>query len=482
MYTSKKLKEDIAQLVARAEAILQTGDLTDDLRAELDRINGQGEEGKEGFVPGEVHKLQADLKRIEAVEKRTIENLKNKPKATSIPVQQAEEDAGADEPQDDPKAKTTPFARCENLVIPVRQQFRHGKLKAFTDPKHGERQAYLSGMFFIAALTKDKRAVEWCQNHGISMERSIWNAAGENQNQLGGVLVPDEIERTVIDLRESRGVARQECMVKGMTGDTMYVPRRTGGLTAYFVDENPSSGITESDKNWDSVRLVAKTLATLTRYSMQLSDDAIISIGDDLASEIAYAFADKEDKCLFLGDGTEATYGGIVGLISGTAAGSTYTAASGNTAFSTLDREDFEGMVGKLPQYAEANAKWYISKAGWAASMLRLIDAAGGNTWRDLANGKRELQFLGYPVVIVQVMNSTLTAQVSTNGLAYFGDMRQAVTFGNRRGVSVFPSEHRYMEFNQIGIRGFERFDLNYHERGTASAAGSIIMLATPGS
>jgi hypothetical protein len=56
------------------------------------------------------------------------------------------------------------------------------------------------------------------------------------------------------------------------------------------------------------------------------------------------------------------------------------------------------------------------------------------------------------------------------------------VTFGNRRGVSVFPSEHRYMEFNQIGVRGFERFDLNYHERGTASVAGSLIMLSTPGS
>jgi HK97 family phage major capsid protein len=171
-----------------------------------------------------------------------------------------------------------------------------------------------------------------------------------------------------------------------------------------------------------------------------------------------------------------------VGLKSGTAAGSKYTAISGNTAFSTLDRDDFEAMVGQLPQYAEANAKWYISKAGWAASMLRLIDAAGGNTWRDLASGKRELSFLGYPVVIVQVMNTTLTAQTSTDGLAYFGDMRQSVTFGNRRGMSVFPSEHRYMELNQIGVRGLERFDINYHERGTASAAGSLIMLSTPSS
>lgn len=473
MYTSKKLREQIGELVARSEAILQTGELTEELRAELDRINGQGEEGQEGFVPGEVHNLQADLKRVEAIEKRTKELTKVQP-ATNVTVAQDEPDKGE---VDEAKAKVTPFVRCETLKIPIHQQFRYGSLKAFKG-QHAEKHAYLSGMFFLGALLKDEKAIAWCKDHGINM--SFRAALGENQNQIGGVLVPDEVEQTVIDLRESRGVARQQCMVSPMAGDTKYVPRRTGGLTAYFVDENPSSGITESDKNWDSVRLVAKTLATLTRYSLQLSDDAIISVGDDLASEIAYAFADKEDRCLFLGDGTS-TYGGIYGVPS-VAAGSVVTAATGNTAFSTLDLADFESMVGKLPQYAEPNAKWYISKAGWAASMLRLIDAGGGNTWRDLADGKRELSFLGYPVVIVQVMNSTLSAQVNATNVVLFGDMRQAATLGNRRGISVFPSEHRYMEFNQIGVRGMERFDINFHERGDASNAGSLISMTLPGS
>lgn len=474
-YNAKKLREQIGESVARCQAILDTGDLTEELRDEIDRIQGKGEDGKEGFVPGELQKLQSDLKRVEAIDKRTLELAKRQP-GTEGQLQQ--EPAGSEKDADDEKdALKKPFARCEKLVIPVRQQFRYGTLKAFKGP-HAEKQAYMAGRFFIGALLKDEGCVNWCREHGIDM--SFRAALGENQNQLGGVLVPDEIEQTIIDLRESRGVARQECMTTPMTSDTKFVPRRTGGLTAYFVDENPSSGITESDKNWDSVKLVARTLATLTRYSLQLSEDAIISIGDDLASEIAYAFADKEDRCLFLGDGTS-TYGGIYG-VPAVAAGSVYTAISGNTAFSTLDMADFESMIGQLPQYAEPNAKWYISKAGWAASMLRLIDAAGGNSWRDLATGKRELQFLGYPVVIVQVMNTTLAAQVSATNVVLFGDMRQAATFGNRRGISVFPSEHRYMEFNQIGIRGMERFDINFHERGTASVAGSIISMTLPAS
>lgn len=478
MYTSKKLREQIGELAARCTAILDTGELTDELRAELDRIQGSGTEGEADFKPGELHKLQNDLKRIEAIEKRTLELARHNSGTTATVQQgQAVEVVSAEQKAKD---KVTPFTRCSEqaMVIPVQQQFRYGTLRAFKG-KDAERHAYLSGCFFVAALTKDQTYVNRCKEFGLDM--TFRAALGENQNQLGGFLVPEETEQTIIDLREAYGVARQECMVTPMVAETKAVPRRTGGLTAYFVDENPSSGITESDKNWNQIKLVTKTLATLTRYSLQLSDDAIISIGDDLANEVAYAFARKEDDCLFLGDGTS-TYGGIVGLISGTHAGSTYTAATGNTAFSTLDLADFEGMVGMLPKFAEDGAKWYISKTGWAASMLRLIDAAGGNTWRDLANGKRELSFLGYPVVLAQNMNTTTGAQTSTNGICYLANLRQGVTFGNRRGVSVFPSEHRYMEFNQIGFRGMERFDINYHERGATSAPGSVIMLATPGS
>ena len=41
--------------------------------------------------------------------------------------------------------------------------------------------------------------------------------------------------------------------------------------------------------------MVAKKLAALTLWSSELNEDAMISIGDDLAGEIAYAFSQKED-------------------------------------------------------------------------------------------------------------------------------------------------------------------------------------------
>ena len=93
------------------------------------------------------------------------------------------------------------------------------------------------------------------------------------------------------------------------------------------------------------------------------------------------------------------------------------------------------------------------------------------------------MMFLGYPVVFSQVMNSTLTAQTSTNGLCYFGDLRQAAMFGDRRGLSIAVSNDRYFELDQLAIRGTERYDIAVHETGDASSTpGSIIQLSTPGS
>lgn len=354
-----------------------------------------------------------------------------------------------------------------------------GRLRSFKGPD-AQLNAYKSGMFCLSIFGKPEamatqKAREFCRTNGIELM-----AQQEDANTAGGFTVFPEFSTAIIDLREEFGVFRREANVVPMASDTKTVPRRVSGLTAYYVDENTE--ITESEKGWDQVRLTARKIGILTRYSSELDEDSIISMADDLAAEMAFAFASKEDDEGFLGDGSS-TYGGISGLITEcTAATATVvTALTGNTAFSSLDLVDFESMIGKLPQYAENNAKFYISKAGWAASMLRLIDAAGGNTGAMIA-GAAPKEFLGYPVIISQKMNSTLTAQTSTNGLAYLGNLRQAAMLGDRRGITIATSDQRYFELDQLAIRGTSRHDINVHDVGDTSNAGSMIMLATPGS
>jgi len=378
--------------------------------------------------------------------------------------------------------KTTPAAPA--VLVPVEKTvaaprlLRSARVRNFRAEGgvSAEERAHATGQWLLATIGGNARAAQWCHDHGIEVRGT--SPLTTTTNSLGGYLVPEVLESTIIDLREERGVARRSVRVMPMASDSVVIPRRASGVTAYFVNENAE--ITASDKGWDAVSLSARKLAVLCKMSSEVAEDAIISIADDLASEIAYAFADKEDECLFNGDGTS-TYGGVVGLKAAVAAGGKVTAATGNTAFSTLDLEDFEAMVGKLPQYAVANAAWYVSRVGWANSMLRLAEAAGGNTVAQVAGGA-PFQFLGFPVVIAQVMNSTTTAQTSTDGLAYLGDLRLAATMGTRRGIEIAVDPSRYFEFDQLAIRGTQRFDLNVHEKGTASVAGPVIMLSTPGS
>lgn len=359
-------------------------------------------------------------------------------------------------------------------TIPAQAMQRYGTLKSFKGEKANER-AYRAGQWFMAALFGNQRSAQFCKDNGIELR-----AQSEGINSAGGALVPSELLQVIIDLREQYGVFRRECRVVPMTSDSLTIPRRVGGVTAYFMGEGDD--ITESDKNWDSVNLVAKKLGALIRYSSELAEDAIIDIADDLASEIAYAFALKEDQCGFIGDGTS-TYGGITGaavkIDTAPHTASVVTAAAGNTAFSTLDEADFDAVIGALPEYASMNAKWYISKVGYANSMQRLMYAAGGNTTETVA-GKTQMMFKGYPVVISQVLNKTVAADTSAIK-CLFGDLSMAAALGNRRDITLKTSEDRYFESDQVAIRGIERVDINVHDLGSTTEAGPLIGLKTPG-
>src|SRR6266446_4754582 len=128
-----------------------------------------------------------------------------------------------------------------------------------------ENDARRAGNWFAAVAGN-----EWAAKRN---DLPIVKAAGEGINSAGGVLVPGEIETAIIELRDVRGVFRSA--VGGgspMKSDNDTVPRRTGGLTAYFTAEG--AAITESQAAWDNVGLTTKKLATLTRSSSELPEDA----------------------------------------------------------------------------------------------------------------------------------------------------------------------------------------------------------------
>ncbi len=348
-----------------------------------------------------------------------------------------------------------------------------GRVKHFTGESRSEAEekAYRFGMWYAGAVCNWDAGRKFCQENGIEIK-----TMKETVNTAGGALVPDEFDSALIDLREQYGAFRRNARVVPMMRDVKNIGRRTSGLTAYFMGE--AGAPTEAEKTWDIVSLTARKLMTLTRVSAELDEDILISLADDLAYEIAYAFANKEDDCGFNGDAS-ATYGGITGVreslkgLDGTIAniaGLVVASGSGyGTSYDSIGLADFNKLVGKLPQYADGRAKWYCHRFFWAAVMQRLATAAGGVTSENI-EGKHQQTFLGYPVEIVQVMPKvSATSQV----VCLFGDLRLAARFGDRRQTTISMSEHRYFDTDEIGVKGTERFDIVVHDVGNASATAN---------
>ncbi len=106
----------------------------------------------------------------------------------------------------------------------------------------------------------------------------------------------------------------------------------------------------------------------------------------------------------------------------------------------------------------------------------RLLEAAGGLTMEALVEGPTKLGWLGYPIIISEKM-PTSTGDLSDVVMFLFGDLSKSSSLGDRRGIRVMLSEHRYFELDQVGVKGTERFDLVNHDVGDNTTAGPVVGL-----
>ena len=430
--STKEVEERLQQIALDVEAYLQTAELQDrDLTEEEDQAIQALIAEKEKLETRDLPRAKAreDLAKRAAVRFRDEQNNQSRMKVPAIP--------------------------------------RAQRSKVFKGPTANE-DAYASGQFLLATVFGNPHSKQWCADHGLE----IRNAMGEGTGSSGGYLVPDPLADTIVNLQEDYGVFQRNTTVLPMTSETLAFARRTAGLTVYYPGEN--TAITASDLTLAQATLTAKKYATLTLVSSELSEDSVISIADLITDEIARRFANAIDTNAFLGDGTS-SYASVTGFTNALHANSIYTAATGNTSFATLDLGDFEGALAMLPQYPGAQNKWYINSYGYFTSMVRLMNAAGGNTTQTLANGLSTPMFMGFPVEFTQVLPGSGAS--AGDVVAFFGDVSLASTMGLRRQIAIATStEVKFVE-DQIAIRGLGRFAILVHEGVDASPVGPVVGL-----
>ncbi len=450
MKTLQELRDELNHKV------LSLGDLQKKIEKES-RAMTPGEKSDMDALMADVAKIKDEIKETEDNEKR-MASITAEVAAMKTPQTR----------QTTPEQPNKPETRIEVQSYGV----RYGKLKAFQG-EYAERNAYMAGQWYRASILGNYSAQKWCNENGID-----YRAQSIGTNTAGGALVPEVLSQAIIDLRETYGVFRRECDVMPMGSDTMLMARRTGGLTASFVSENTAIGT--SDLAWNNITLSAKKLGVVTLMSTELAEDAIINVADTIASEIAYAFALKEDQCGFLGDGTS-TYGGITGVCV-KALQSSYSASlvtapgGGHDTFPELDATDISTLISALPQFARPNAKFYCSQVAMDVVFGRLLAAGGGNTIANLQGGYVQ-RYLGYEIVVSQVLPASPSTDYTALWMLGFGDLRKTATLGERRGVQIKRSDERYFLEDQIALKGTERIDINVHDMGSTSAAGPFVSL-----
>lgn len=443
-------------------------------------------------TPEEVAEANEADKKADALEAQ----IKDAQKASTVFAKAKRREAWLNDPATDPvvasgKDEIVEAHSLKHIVVPAAA--KRTRVTSFKSDEFGSatQKAYAFGKFILGALLGDEDSRDWCKDNGIAIIKVRDTEPGrktslhsEGVNSVGGVLVPPEFENDLIDLREKYGVFRQYAHNTTMRSDTKNQPRRTQGLTAYFVGEGQT--ITDSTKGWDQVGLTAKKLAVLAFYSSELDEDSIIELGNDFAKEIAYAFAKKEDQCGFLGDGTS-TYGRITGVakkllaVDNTIANIKGLVVASGNAFSEFTLADFNNVVGALPEYADdsADVAWYCHRTFYFDVMVKLMMAAGGVTAAEIAMGRREKEFMGYPVRITQTMPKTdANSQIS----CLFGNLDLAALYGDRRQTTIALSTDLKFAEDQIAIRGTERFDINVHDVGDTTDAGPIVGLISAAS
>lgn len=356
----------------------------------------------------------------------------------------------------------------------------HGQLRAFTRDlplqdgtvMKREEAAYRAGMWMAATIYNNEKAKRWCNERGIDVTQRVMSG---NTESGGGAIVPPEMEQAIIDLRVQYGVARRLARRRPMGSDSLNVPRRTGGVTAYFFDDASGTGPTANDKSWDNVGLNAKSVGALTKVGSSLVEDAVIDVVDDLANEFAYAFATKEDECFINGDGTS-TYGGMNGLITkfnATAYAGRISLTSGNDTLAEVSATDLALVMAGVASFGKPGAKWLVSPTAKSLIFDRLMAAGGGNTIQTLANGVPP-SYLGYEIAESESMPAGAATDYSSSTMFMFGRFDLSSSFGDRRGIMIQVLRERYAELGQIGVMGTERFDLVNHDLGSTSAKGPI--------
>lgn len=257
----------------------------------------------------------------------------------------------------------------------------------------------------------------------------------------GGILLPEEIERSMIELSAEYSDWRKLCPVRNVKTTDIKRLVNLGGTDSGWVGEKDArpetntSQFTEISANFGEI--YANPAATQTSI-----DDMPISVEAFVRDELGLEFAIQENEAFCNGDGVNKPNGlwNVTTALTDDATRpfGTFqhfsTGASADLPATDVALQDLMiDVKNSLKKRFLSRARWVVSRSV-ATHLEKMRDNDDELVWRQngVIGGKQSL-LLGYPVT---VMEEVPGVAADTNVIA-FGDFGQAMTIYNRMGVRM---------------------------------------------
>lgn len=394
---------DRVQALAAAEAA--TGALTAEQQTEFGQLTAQFES------------LSAQIDRLEAAERMAA--------ASAVPVSQA-----------------APAAHRAQAPLTVPAQ-------AKTHDKPGTGMAQM--VVALAATQGNRQAAAQ-----LAIERGYGEHIAASLNTLtsgaGGVLVPTNLSREVIELLRPKSVVRR-LGARGLplNNGNLTIPRLKGGAVVGYIGGD--SDIPTTEQEFDDLKLSSKKLAALVPISNDLLANSSASPNVDaiVVGDLTSALATREDKAFIRDDGAS---NNPKGLRYWAPVANVFDAAQAAPTIPQVSAE-LNKMVLKL-EAANAN----MTSVGWVMAprtmryLASLRDGNGNKAYPELDSGT----LMGYPVGTTTQIPTNLVVGADSNGseiyLADFGDC----FIGEDESLTIdYSKEATYKDGGGNVISSFQR-------------------------
>ena len=365
------------------------------------------------------------------------------------------------------RCSPAPEVRADEPKVRIEAVPFSGRLRAFNSVE----DAYKTGMW-LKAKSGDAEAKRWCQDHGVEAR-----AMGSTSANSGSAVVPDVLSSTVIRLVDQYSAFAQNATSVTMPSDVLQFPRRSGGTTAYWIDEN--TAITASDPTMNQVSLTAKKVTGAVVVASELLQDSIVSIADFIATELGLSLANAVEAAAWSGNPASAP--GVAGLVTShtggllASSGATYAASLVTAAGDTPDevtKANLLAMMAAVPQHSRQGAKWFCSPFFFATCMQALDLNQGGSVGLSQGMG---LTFLGSPVVLTDRLPSGADSTGAV--MALYGNMANSSYYGVRQSIEIASSDQVNFLSDQTVIRAVARVAIAHPNLGSSTVAGPVIGL-----